>query len=110
MKRKEKKMTLQESNQRLAEFADTQLDLNRCNKYYSKISDGYYSYIKEANNFADEKYAELSATDHDIILAYNVVASIIRVPSNDVGYVLTKLSWIYVLLKAKQFKDLANNR
>ena len=103
-------MTLQESNQRLAKFADTQLDLNRCNKYYSKISEEYYSYLKEANDFADEKYAELSATDHDIIFAYNFVASIIRVPNNDVWYVLNKLSWIYILLKAKRFKDLANNR
>ncbi len=103
-------MTLQESNQKLAKFADTQLDIDRCNEYSSKISDGYYSYLKEANDFADEKYAELSVTDHDIIFAYNVVASIIRVPNNDVGYVLTKLSWIYILLKAKQFRDLTNNR
>lgn len=103
-------MTLQESNQKLAKFAYTQLDIDRCNEYSSKISDGYYSYLKEANDFADEKYAELSVTDHDIIFAYNVVASIICVPNNDVGYVLTKLSWIYILLKAKQFRDLTNNR
>ena len=36
-------MTLQESNQKLAKFADTQLDIDRCNEYSSKISDGYYS-------------------------------------------------------------------